>query len=169
MEVEYKDLSDLVAASGDQGAVSVYEVGYHIVPTVADTELDAAIRPLMDAVKAAGAEVVGERAPLPIRLAYSLEKKVDGVKRVFDEAYFGWVAFEAPRPAIAGIDAAFKKNPLVLRYLTTETKRETVAAVLADPSLDAAMVKEEMEEVSEAPSEAVVESVGADPDAGAGE
>lgn len=169
MEVEYKDLSDLVAASGDSSAQGVYEVGYHLVPTLAEDDIEGAVAPLMKALHDAGATVIGERAPLLMRLAYGIDKKIDGVMRVYDEAYFGWVAFEAPRNAVADINEAFKKHEHVLRFLITTTDRETVAAVLADPSLDAAMAKEEREEVSEEGAEGVVESVGADPESGSSE
>lgn len=163
-EMEITDLSALVDAGDDKGATQIYEVGYHLVPSVSDDDAEKEVAPLMKALKAASLEIIGERAPLRMPLAYDIDKKVDGVLRSYEEALFGWVAFECAPAMIADIDQAFKKHPSVLRHLVVKTNRDTVSAVLADPSLDAAMIKEVIAEPSEAEAEGVVESVGADPE-----
>lgn len=163
-EMEITDLSALVEAGDDKGATQIYEVGYHLIPSVSDDDAETEVAPLMKALKSASADVIGERAPLRMPLAYGIDKKVDGVLRTYDEALFGWVAFECAPAMISDIDQAFKKHPSVLRHLVVKTNRDTVSAVLADPSLDAAMVKEPVSGASEDDSEAVVESVGADPE-----
>ena len=140
-DVEMTDLS------GDAGAEpTVYEVGYHILPTVGEKELPDEINKVTDALKALEADFVGEKLPMKIQLAYPIEKKVDGAKRWFESAYFGWVAFEIAPGKIGEVKDAMDKNPQILRYIIVKTGRDEVAAAMADPSLDiSTAVKREAE------------------------
>lgn len=166
IETSVADLSELVAAEGSKGTAGIYEVGYHLLPTIAEEDVDGEASSLKDILGKAGASIIGERAPVKIRLAYSIEKKEEGSKRSYDSAYFGWTAFEALGASLAVINGAFKANPSVLRHLLVATSRDAVAATLADPTLDAILEKDPedaatAEDAPSAPSE-VVESVGAD-------
>ncbi len=166
-EGEVVDLTGLVEEGRGDDATRVYEVGYHLAPTISEDELAGVAAGLTDAVRAQVGEVVGERAPHKVSLAYAIEKVIDGAKRVFDEAHFGWIAFEASVQTLPAIEQLFKAHPQVLRFIVLKTERDSVAATLADPTLDVLKADEEMpldEVVSSVSDEAVVESVGADPE-----
>ncbi len=161
--MEVTDYSAVVEADAAKDATGVYEVGYHLIPSLSESDVEGQASALVVALKKAGGSVIGERAPIKMNLAYALEKKVAGAKRSYNEAYFGWVAFEAPTASLKTIESVFAKEENVLRHLLVTTTGDTVAAVLADPLLDAASVPEELPEVAaEAEAGGVVESVGAD-------
>lgn len=136
MNEEISDLSELVEAEEEKDAVVVYELGYHLLPSLEEDALGTEEAHILSLLKKMNAEIVGSRAPAKIRLAYTIEKKVDGVLRSFDEAYFGWIAFEGAPHAIASLDEALKVHGQMLRHLIIKTSRDAVVATLADPSLD---------------------------------
>ena len=142
---EMADLSGIFAADTDKGADPVvYEVGYHILPTVTEDALAGEVEKVMKVIKGTGAEMIADRAPLHIGLAYAIAKKIGTRNEKFTDAYFGWVAFSISPSAIAGIKTALDENPMILRHLIIKTNKDSVAATLADPSSDI-MAKDEPE------------------------
>jgi len=115
----------------DETRTNVYEVGYHLLPTLSEEAVTPAVQELMSLIKAENGTFVGDRFPSKIPLAYAIAKRVNGKLTNFDSAYFGWVAFEAPREAIARLKVALDANPSILRSLIVVTDREAVAAALS--------------------------------------
>lgn len=160
---EFTDISDLVAAEGENDTKQLYELGYHLLSTIPSEEVDAETNTIREAVKAIGAEVVGEREPNLFDLAYTIDKKIEGKRRSFDTAYFGWIAFETTPGTLAELDEAVKANKNVLRYIIIKTTRDMVEGALADVRTDAGAVQplaseeemdgEESDEVDDASSE----------------
>lgn len=164
---EVADLSALIGADAEKGARGVYEVGYHLLPTLSEDEVAVAVEGFMKALKDTEAEIIGERSGVRIPLAYAIEKKIEGTKYAFDSAYFGWVAFETDSTTLSVIDQGFKTHQFVLRHLLVKTTKDAVAATLADAELDVGAAKEEVVDTVEEATEGAVESVGADTEAGA--
>jgi ribosomal protein S6 len=125
------DGAGVIDTEGDETLTSVYEIGYHLVPSIAEEALPGAVTPIMDLLKSEGANFVGERFPSKIQLAYPIAKRIQEKRTSYDSAYFGWVAFEAPREAVLRIKTALDANPNVLRYLIVATDREAVAAAMS--------------------------------------
>lgn len=148
MNEEVTDISDLVAALDGKDETRAYEVGYHFLPTLDDTAIERELSALKDMLSKHKAEVFGERAPATIDFAYAIEKKIDGKRQSFNTGHFGWVAFEAAGTALKTIDEALKANTNVLRHIIVKTSRDSVAATLADPSLDVAAPEIAIEEES---------------------
>lgn len=164
-DTDYADLSELVAADGEKDTVGVYEIGYHVVPTVGEDGAEAEHASLTAIVEKSGAEIIGARSPLAVELAYPIEKKIDGANQSFDTAFFGWIAFEAPGAASAALRDTLKANGTILRFLIVATSRDAVAATLADPTLDTPIPKAPVagEEVpQETAEDATVETAPAD-------
>ncbi|XKT74565.1 MAG: 30S ribosomal protein S6 [Patescibacteria group bacterium UBA2163] len=138
---EFTDLSDLVAAEGENDVQQLYELGYHLLSTIPSEEVDAETNTVRDAVKAVAAEIVGEREPNLFDLAYTIDKKIEGKRRSFDTAYFGWIAFETTPGTLAALDEAMKANKNVLRYMIIKTTRDMVEGALADVRTDAGAVQ----------------------------
>ncbi|MBX9765377.1 30S ribosomal protein S6, partial [Patescibacteria group bacterium] len=106
----------VVDTGGDDEVVSgVYEIGYHLLPTLSEEEVPQVVSKLMDALKAEGAVFVGERFPSLIELAYPIAKRTNSKKTNYESAYFGWVAFEVSREAILRIKTLLDANQNVLR------------------------------------------------------
>jgi ribosomal protein S6 len=122
-------------------AGQVYELGYHIVSTVAEENLPKEVETLKAIVLKDGGSLVSEGEPKLINLAYSMTKSVADTKKKFDTAYFGWIKFETKSELMPSIKKAVDANPNVLRYLLIKTVRENT---LYTPKLNTrALAKEE--------------------------
>jgi ribosomal protein S6 len=102
----------------------VYELGYHIVSTVAEENLSKEAEALKAIVLKDGGSLVSEGEPKLINLAYSMTKSVADTKKKFNTAYFGWIKFETKSELMPSIKKAVDAYPNVLRYLLIKTVRE---------------------------------------------
>jgi ribosomal protein S6 len=107
-----------------------YEIGYHLLPTLSEDESVKATQDIAEFLKKNGGEVFADHAAEKIELAYAIQKRVGGKPTNFNEAYFGWVAFDAVPSAVAAIKTYLDTNPLILRYLLVSTTKEEVKAVM---------------------------------------
>ncbi len=171
-EAETDELASLTSVddtADDESPSSVYEIGYHLLPNLSEEEVTAAVAGIMELLKGNGATFVGDRFPSKIPLAYAIPKRVTGKVLRFNEAYFGWVAFEALREAVAKIKESLDTTKAVLRYLIVRTDRDAVAAALSGavmtaprPTGDIGKPKREAEaggEVSEAALEEALKTI----------
>lgn len=112
----------------DEVISRIYEVGYHIVPTVAEENAEKIVGDIRGIIEKAGGSFIAEGAPALTRLAYLMDSKV-GDKRVpEDRGYFGWIKFEAAISAAGALDQALKANASILRYIIFKTVREETRA-----------------------------------------
>lgn len=122
-----------------EGGNQVYELGYHIVSTVAEENLPKEVEALKAIVLKDGGSLVSEGEPKLINLAYPMTKSVADTKKKFTSAYFGWIKFEAKSELMGEIKKAVDANPHVLRYLLIKTVRENT---LYTPKLNSVKVGE---------------------------
>lgn len=108
----------------EEGGGQVYELGYHIVSTVAEENLPKEVEALKAIVLKDGGSLVSEGEPKLINLAYSMTKSVADIKKKFNTAYFGWLKFETKSELMPSIKKAVDAYPNVLRYLLIKTVRE---------------------------------------------
>jgi len=107
-----------------QEETELYEIGFHIIPTVSPEEIDAETQKIKDVLDAGGAFLVNDEAlPKLNPLAYEVSKKVDNKKQSFDKAYFGWIKFEAPTEQISEIKSKIDELPNILRFMIVKTVR----------------------------------------------
>jgi ribosomal protein S6 len=100
----------------------VYEVGYHLVSSIAEEGVPAEVEALKKLLT--GAEIIAEENPKLTDLAYTIVKQIGGLRRKYDKAYFGWVKFEAETSDLATIKKGLDEMESVLRYLLIKTVRE---------------------------------------------
>jgi ribosomal protein S6 len=117
-------------AQNEEAAMKIYEVGYHLVPVLAEEQLPAEVGALKGAIEAKGGLFISEEFPKLKPLAYDIPKVVDGKKHNFAEAYFGWVKFEVSPSVVAEIQKSLDSNPHVLRSLLIETVRENTMSFI---------------------------------------
>ncbi|MFA7252744.1 MAG: 30S ribosomal protein S6 [Candidatus Paceibacterota bacterium] len=108
----------------EEGGLQVYELGYHIVSTVAEENVPKEVETLKAIVLKDGGSLVSVGEPKLINLAYPMTKSVADTKKKFTSAYFGWIKFETKSELIPAINKAVEANPHVLRYLLIKTVRE---------------------------------------------
>ena len=103
----------------------IYEVGYHIVSSVAEEQIPAEVEKIKSYLAKEKAIIISEEAPKLRPLAYSIKKAFGGTYKTFDKAYFGFIKFELGEEGdIRNIDLSMKNNESVLRYLVIKTVRE---------------------------------------------
>lgn len=119
----------------DGPVLRIYEIGYHIVPTIAEENLDKAVSAIRSKIEQAGGSFIAEGAPALTKLAYIMETR-EGEKRVDnDRAYFGWIKFEAPIAVAKMLEEELKADKNVLRALVFRTVREETRARMKAPTL----------------------------------
>jgi ribosomal protein S6 len=128
--------SNVVADTSDNEVVlRIYEVGYHIIPSVAEENVEKVVGDIRAVIEKAGGSFIAEGAPAMTRLAYEMEHQ-DGDKRsYFDKGYFGWIKFEAPIASAAALEEFLKTNVSILRHIIFQTVREETRAKIKAPTL----------------------------------
>lgn len=110
----------------------IYELGYHILPTLSEDEVAKVVTALKGELSKIGAEIIAEAHPALMTLAYELGKDIENKNRKFGTAYFGWVKFEVETAQIEAFKELVDKNLNVLRFIIVKTVREST---LATPKL----------------------------------
>jgi len=108
-----------------EGRTQIYELGYHIVPTVPENDLPSEVSALTGVILEKGGIMISDERPMLRPLAYTLYGNGPSGKAGFNNAYFGWVKFEAPIGEIKAIEAEVAKNQKILRFLLVKTVRES--------------------------------------------
>lgn len=110
-------------------AGTVYEVGYHIVPTVSPEHLAnevEAIKAILGKVglpAQAGAAIISEEFPRMISLSYPMLKVVGPKRDYFDTANFGWIKFESSPAGAVELKKALDLSEKILRFIIVKTVR----------------------------------------------
>ena len=118
---------NLPAQAGDSRPL--YEIGFHVVPTVEETKVGEVVMTLHAEIKKAGGEIVGEQAPKKIMLSYVIERATSGKREKYAEAYFGWLKFVVEeRDGIVGLENFLQNDKTILRFLFIKTEHEEVRA-----------------------------------------
>ena len=84
-----------VAAEDDEVITRVYEIGYHIIPTVKEEDLEKTVNDVRSVIEKSNGSFIAEGAPSLTRLSYSMKTRGGaGDRKVeYDRAYFGWIKF----------------------------------------------------------------------------
>ena len=140
--------------------MQVYELGYLILPSIAEGELPGVVSKLKAAIaKVEGTELIGED-PFKIDLSYTMTKTVGASRYVVNEAYIGWVKFEMEAGKVASLSDTVSQMDEVLRSIIIKVPKETsftfakAQAALEEKEAMEAKAKEEAE--APAPTEEAV-------------
>ena len=117
-----------IEANDDLAESRIYEIGYHVVPIVAEENVGVEVAAIHSLLEKEKGFIISEEFPRLRDLAYAIPKMVGGEKHNFRKAYFGWVKFEAPAEAVAPIQEALKHNEHILRFILIKTVRESTLA-----------------------------------------
>lgn len=109
------------------GAVEtrVYELGVHLLPTIAEENVAAAFAGVKELVESKGGVMIAEEAPRLLALAYTIYRRETGKAQPFSQAYFGWLKFDMEPERAAELKREAADRPEVLRSLVIETIRES--------------------------------------------
>ncbi len=120
--------------TGGEGA-RIYEVGYTIVPTVKEEDIEKTVGGIRAEIEKAGGSFIAEGAPSMIRLAYAMSATDGGKRLLHDRGYFGWIKFEASVSAAIALAGALGHDERVLRSIVFRTVREDTRAKMKAPTL----------------------------------
>ena len=115
----------------------IYELGYHIIPTVKEEDVEKIVGSIRSVIEKAGGSFIAEGAPSLIRLAYPMSAlAVEGEKRVeYDRGYFGWIKFESAISVASSLMENLKSDANILRFGIFRTVREDTRAKMKAPTL----------------------------------
>src|SRR3989344_2125085 len=105
--------------------VQVYELGYLLLPSIAEDKLPAVVGKIKEAVAKLGYQELDSEEPFKIDLAYTMSKTVGASRYVVDEAYIGWLKFEALPEKVADIKDEVSRMEEVLRLLVIQAPKES--------------------------------------------
>lgn len=155
----------------------IYEVGFHIVPTVDESQVAAVVEKIKKSL-GSDVEIVAEEAPKRMHVAYQIERATQGKREKYTESYFGWVKFALKGDEVGAqvnaIELSLRGMNEVLRYLLIQTVRDDLMqqksrAVFGSDRLEGETIKrvpreaEKAGEVSEAELDKSLEALTAEP------
>lgn len=104
----------------------VYELGFHVLPTVGESGSHDVMKELMDLLGNSKGEVLGKGEVAFMELAYPMLKIIDNKRNFFETAYFGWIKFAVAADKIDEIEKMVKARRDILRFLIIKTISEDV-------------------------------------------
>lgn len=129
------EIADQPAQAGDAAVVRIYEVGYHVMPTIQEENLEKIVSEIRSQIEKSGGSFIAEGAPAQTRLAYNISTIEAGKRVDHDRAYFGWIKFESTVEAAQALEQTLKANKSLLRHIIFETVREDTRAKMKAPQL----------------------------------
>ena len=122
------------SAAAVKNTTPVYEIGFHVVPTVGEDGVSAVVESVRKAL--GDAEIISEGFPKKITLAYQVERPsgsatadgaTQGKYEKYTESYFGHIKFAMEREGVTAFTTAIRALQPILRFLIIETVREDIA------------------------------------------
>lgn len=102
----------------------VYELGFHILPTVNEEDLGTERDALVAFITDLGGIVVSEEQAQLINLAYPMDKVINNKRNIFNQAYFGWIKFTLTGEGAESLKDQVDAQAAVLRSLIIKTVKE---------------------------------------------
>lgn len=113
-----------------------YELGYILVPTLPETDVETAVATLKSTITTVEGTVLSEGVPEFIDLAYQIEKNVKSKKMKWSQGYFGWIKFTAAPETLEALKKVFDGNLELMRYMLIKTDAEN-NVVFKKPKVEA--------------------------------
>lgn len=124
-EVKVKDENEI----SEEASSKVYELGYLLVPTIAEEDMPVSYGNFKELVLSFGGEIITDEMPKMIPLAYSMIKVTSNVRSKFNKAYFGWTKFIMVPEQVLKLKKHLDLDPNFIRFLILKTVKEnTIAA-----------------------------------------
>ena len=107
---------------------SIYEIGFHLVPIIAENDLGVRVTAIRDIIEANGGKMIADEYPKQMELAYPMVKIAANKRAIYHSSYFGWVKFEVEVNKAKAVEAALKADDFILRFIFVKTVRENTMA-----------------------------------------
>ena len=147
------ETKNLNSQEKDPELFDVYELGYHLLPTIAEADVPAKVEEIKKFLESFGAEFISEEEPKLINLAYTMIVPRGGHNDKYDTAYFGWIKFEVEKSKVPEIQKELKLNQDILRFILFKTVKEDTRANIELPELKESSKEPEPTQVLESESD----------------
>ncbi len=107
-----------------QNESTVYEVGFHMNPSLPDGEVLGKVADLKQAISERGGTFISEGVPVPYELAYTIIKRIGNENKRFSQSVFDWVKFEMDPASIVDLKKMLEGDTDIIRFLIIKTVRE---------------------------------------------
>ena len=141
----------------------LYEVGYLLLPMLAEETLPVEIDALRATVEKHTGVIESAELPKSRQLAYTISKKIANKRTECSQAYFGVVLFRAPAEAAPAIKSDLDKNEHILRFMLIETVPYE-APVRRVPREEGVVPEDKPKDAPEEPKEKEVEKTKLSPE-----
>lgn len=118
--------NDIVAER--EADLRVYEIGYHILPTVKEEDVESVVAGIRAFVEKSGGSFIAEGAPVSTKLSYTMFVSNEGKRTGYDRAYFGWIKCEMDGSAAYALAQQLETDKQILRSIVFKTVREDTRA-----------------------------------------
>lgn len=112
------------AEADESSEPRLYELGYHIVPTVPEEGVGEEMSKLKDIVERHGGVFAGEEMPRSMQLAYPMSKVVNNKKSTYNTAWFGWMRFQVTPVEAEALYGELKQYETILRFILMKVEQE---------------------------------------------
>lgn len=151
-QVAFTQATEAPSGAEVSSAPIIYEVGFHLVPTIAEDGVGAAVESVRKLI-GEDAEFISEGYPQKMQLAYVIERATQGKREKYGESWFGWIKFATTRSKVPALEAALNASREVLRSLIIETVREDITPPKARAVFSSDRLKGETIQAPAAPQE----------------
>lgn len=111
-----------------ENKMTIYEVGYLFVSTIAEENVGGEVTRLKDEIAKHGGVFISDEYPKLIDLAYEMTRSISNKKAKFSQGYFGWVKFELPTENALVLKDALDQDESIIRFIMIKTVRENTLA-----------------------------------------
>ena len=126
----------------------VYELGFLLTPTIADTEVPEVVARFSAAVETLGGTILADGTPEYIDLAYQMEQRIGGKILKWTQAHFGWIKFDLDPAQTEALKKVLDLDQALIRYLLIKTTVENTT-IFKKPKLEVKRGQEKEEEIDE--------------------
>jgi ribosomal protein S6 len=96
----------------------IYEIGYLLAPYLPSEGISGSAETIIKSkIEVAGGEVTSALEPVMTRLAYTITKVINNKHTKFSDAYFGALRFKALGEMVKKLEADWKKDDNIVRFL----------------------------------------------------
>ena len=107
-----------------QNELTVYEVGFHINPSLPEGEILGKVTDLKQEISTRGGVFISEEFPSLFQLAYTITKRIGNDNKRFTQTFFGWIKFEMSPASIVEFKKVIESDIDMIRFLIIKTVRE---------------------------------------------
>lgn len=124
------DIEDEASSADGSTERKVYEIGFHLIPTIADEHIAQKVSIIKEFIGDMGGFVISEGEPRTVQLAYPMSKVIANKKHYFKTAYFGWIKFEMAPLSVDLLKNKVQNSEDIFRFIIISASRESFAPVI---------------------------------------